>query len=135
MEVLIGIILIIWTILCLILFFKIWGATDDINTLKQKFCHNQSQQGTSLLVSVRELYFLDKIDEAEKEITSDLVANIKQIVIDLSYIEEDKRETEFKQRYSKKLEVYDRIYKAIGKDIPTQLKDITYKKWVHFSYV
>ena len=34
MEVFIGIISIIWTILCIILFFKIWGATNDIAEMR-----------------------------------------------------------------------------------------------------
>lgn len=45
MEVLIGIISIIWTILSLILFFKIWGATNDIEEMKdmmRSFINNTS---------------------------------------------------------------------------------------------
>ena len=34
MEVLIAFLSIIWSILCLILFFKIWGATNDIAEMK-----------------------------------------------------------------------------------------------------
>ena len=33
------IIAIVWTLLCLILFFKIWGMTNDINTIKNCLFH------------------------------------------------------------------------------------------------
>lgn len=33
------IIAIVWTLLCLILFFKIWGMTNDINTIKNCLIH------------------------------------------------------------------------------------------------
>lgn len=134
MEPITVILLVVWGILNIILFFKIWGATNDIDILKTKFCGIKTQRSRSLLVLVRELYFMGKNDEAEKLITSELLANIEQIATDVSYnVRENERDTEFTKRYSEKLEEYNKYFKAIGKDIPTQLKEITYQKWKHFG--
>ncbi len=35
LYVIIGILCIIWSILCLVLFFKIWGMTNDIRKIKE----------------------------------------------------------------------------------------------------
>lgn len=44
MEVIIGILAIVWSILCLVLFFKIWGMTDDVRTLKNYFISNADDE-------------------------------------------------------------------------------------------
>ncbi len=49
MEVLIAFLSIIWSILCLILFFKIWGATNDIAEMKdllRTLTYNSPQANT-----------------------------------------------------------------------------------------
>ena len=37
-------VLLVWGILEIVLFFKIWRMTDDVHALKQKLCQTQSSQ-------------------------------------------------------------------------------------------
>ena len=38
MEIFIAVLALVWSILCLILFFKVWGMTNDVKELKNKIC-------------------------------------------------------------------------------------------------
>lgn len=41
MEIFLSILALIWSVLCLILFFKIWGMTNDVKEIKGHLLHSQ----------------------------------------------------------------------------------------------
>lgn len=53
MEFFIGILALIWSILCLVLFFKIWGMTNDVreilDCLKNNTSKNVSDEGSNVV--------------------------------------------------------------------------------------
>ena len=58
----IGVLFFVWGILEIILFFKIWGATNDIDKLKSAICDGKKGNGMSSYL--KKMYLLGKEDEA-----------------------------------------------------------------------
>ena len=59
--VIIYIVMLVWGILNIILFFKIWGMTNDVNTIKEYLCNNSADTPVSTSNNI------DTIDDSPKE--------------------------------------------------------------------
>lgn len=78
METLLAIIFIIFGLLQIILFFKIWGMTDDIRAIKNKYLDQQHKELPQAVNPVIQSQYIDKeIPVISKFSIDDLVIEIK----------------------------------------------------------
>lgn len=78
MDILLSIIFIIFGLLQIILFFKVWGMTDDIRAIKNKYLDQQIKELVNYVNPVMQSQYLDKeIADKYKFTVDDLVVEIK----------------------------------------------------------
>lgn len=115
MEDFLLVISIVWTILCIILFFKIWGATNNISEIKKIIC------GEDLNKSPRYLHACEKGDECYKALNSQLFRHLYEAA------HKEYRAETFNNDIKKPiLERYETAYKQIGREIPEGIKNLTW---------
>lgn len=143
----ISIVLAIWGILEIILFFKVWTMTDNVEKLKNKFIEGSNNNECELFVnmdiisSVRALYYLNKKEEAYGLLNKYLY----YIITYFSSHEVYKRIEGKDYSYIKgKLYSSDEwinncyrqvilLYKALGRDIPDNLAPFDYEGYLKFG--
>ncbi len=100
-----SVILIIFGILQIILFFKIWGMTNNTN----KICEMISKRDKIQLMSAEKLVLLEKYDEAFEALKISFISDI----VDIYY------KTDFQSEYKSQYDIYVNFYKnkfnAVGK--------------------
>lgn len=117
MDVLLLVLGLVWSILVIILFFKIWSATNDIKKLKQVV----AKEETLITNTPRYLYATGKIDECYEVLNKELfkhLYNVAQISYNADNFNKDDKPSILKR--------YEASYAKIGKEIPQGLRDITY---------
>ena len=114
-----GAIVIIWSIVCIILFFKVWRACNDIHTLKEKINDTRT---------IEELYLVGDDEHVYTALNKSLVKRITVIVnkMVMTYrgtVEwsEESLNNLFKEDLDALLEEYSPKYKIIGKSIPERI--------------
>lgn len=118
MEVIIYIIGIIFGVLQIILFFKIWGMTNDVKELKNTFCTRGFTQDR-LAQKVLELKYMGKIDEAKKLVDENLENDMfAQMFIRGNGITYTESEVE------RIREFYEKYYKLLNCEMPNEIKKI-----------
>lgn len=148
----IGIILLVWGVLEVILFFKIWKMTDDVKSLKKSLVDGKLSSDVSSMTlgelkkSVRKKYYLGHIDEAENEIS--MFAYKKLMRLEGRVLQFDDKGGRFvwipmRGGELKRCDpdvfiqaVIDEassVYQAIGRDVPATLKNLTYDEFVSFA--
>ncbi|MBR4047295.1 MAG: hypothetical protein IKK07_02415 [Bacteroides sp.] len=132
----IGVLFFVWGILEIILFFKIWGATNDIDKLKSAICDGKKGNGMSSYL--KKMYLLGKEDEAYNylnEAFSDEIVRIHtkclkesnadgEIVYNGVY---EPIETAFNKMINITTDEYLQYYQSIGKEIPSRFKSISFE--------
>ena len=83
METLYLILAIVWSILCIILFFKIWGMTNDVKEIKDHLLYSQTmerdnasleqQKNTLSQVTIQDIKVGDKVVDIDSEETLRIV--------------------------------------------------------------
>lgn len=147
MEPLIIILSIVWSILCLILFFKIWAMTNDVNELKNYLVKKEddSISDKDIAMRIKHLYFSGLEDDAYKLLNSFVFKKLSKLksaykgekgfIVNASFDQrlghEDYKPVE--EYISSTLGKYDGLYKLIGKEMPMQLKNITYQSYIAFD--
>lgn len=72
-----GFLMIAWGILEIILFFKIWGMTNDIRTLKKDYFHEKIDESYYLMVkNLRKNLVLGNIDHVKKVLLTNFMDEI-----------------------------------------------------------
>ncbi len=118
MNVLLLILSIVWSILVIILFFKIWVATNDIKRLKQVV----AKEETLITDTPRYLYATGKIDECYEALNKELFKHLYNAA-QISYYA-DNFNNDDKPGILKR---YEASYAKIGREIPPGLREITYQ--------
>ena len=143
----ISIVLVIWGILEIILFFKVWMMTDNVEKLKNRFIEGSKGGESELFVnmdiirSVRALYYLNQKEEAYELLNKYLyykLAYFAQIPIskdgngrEYSYIKDSIR---YKDEWLDTVfKIVTPLYKALGKDIPDNLLQFNYDDFLKFG--
>lgn len=73
-----GIVMIIWGILEIILFFKIWGMTNDIKALKKDhFCETQFEQKEEMARYLRKNLILGNMDAVKRILLNNFIDNVE----------------------------------------------------------
>ena len=148
-----GIVFLIFAVLQIILFFKVWGMTDDVKKLKQKFVETEKPDTNEYIShKVMLLHLEGKDDEAFEFLNHNLynrltscIRHISQLIKTDSYTIRngkcygDYEEVEYnlsnwfgknKKEEIESLEVY---YHKIGKEIPSYLKGLTFMSFYGFN--
>ena len=143
----ISIILAIWGILEIVLFFKVWKMTNDVEKLKNKFIDdNDNGEGETfvnmdIVSSVRALYYLNKKEEAYELLNKYLYYEMTYFANFTIHKDENGKEYVFIDRVSYYIEelinnAYLKtlpLYKALDKDIPDNLAPFDYEEYLKFG--
>lgn len=138
MDTILSIILFVFGILNLILFFKIWGMTNDVEVLKRlqngmtddiekmkiKIC-NRGLTNAQLSKRVLELKYTGKGDEAKKLVDQNLMLDVFNFICDKEASIE-----QTKEKVGKVVAWYGKYYKILGYEAPNELKEINVGKVV-----
>ncbi len=139
-------------VLNVVLFFKIWRMTDDVKSLKNTIQKNDTSAANitreELIARVRKLYFTGNADMAYSIINS-YVFSLLKMLINKSLTDKDQKrviqtydwskETQppinkpLEEAISEELSRNEKLYKLIGKEMPSYLKNFTYEQYAAFS--
>ena len=140
-------------LLQVILFFKVWGMTNNVKYLKE-FTKRQFPSAYTddidkrLFVNrIRQLYFCDKIEEAYEVLNAYVYKKIT--LIDDAEIQENGdifvKTDEWDNKSNSYVRIpvqtfigniiteFEAIYELIGKNMPSNLKNISYERYIEFS--
>ena len=111
-------------VLCIILFVKIWGMTGDVRRLEHRFCDTESP-----MKKFSEHYLCGEYEEAYTLLNHCLANDISKRFYKLS-----RNDIDYKKRYEEEIsdlisKYYSELYKKIGKDIPENLKNVTFDSY------
>ena len=143
----ISIVLAIWGILEIILFFKVWAMTDNVEKLKNKFIEGSNNDEYELFVnmdiisSVRALYYLNKKEEAYELLNKYLYYKITYFAkfevnkridgVDYSYVKGVFcNSDEWINNCYREVIL---LYKALERDIPDNLAPFDYEEYLKFG--
>lgn len=126
MELIINLLLIYFAILSLVLFFKIWGLTDDVERIEKTVCAQRS----SAWVKIKHYILLGKTEDAYHELNSLFLEQI-EYVSKRCPINSD-RERVFTNGLNSAIEIFKPWYDAIGKEIPSHFKELTAAKYIDY---
>lgn len=122
MEIFIIIIALIVAILNIILFFKIWGATNDIDKITKHFTDKENKNSTLFL-------FLNKdYDTIYNNLNIEFFDKLRYATIF-----EIKTEKGFIERKEYLLKTYKEYYTAIGKEIPEKFYTVTFRQMYNIN--
>ncbi len=108
--------------------------TNNVNAIKNLYCDNIKENADTMEVAFRRLYYLDKHEEAFDVLNEGLYRGLAYRVVYLSgYANETKRNDEFEAFRNKQIVKYSKYYKAINKEIPLTLQNMTYSEFESFA--
>ena len=119
MEIFISILIIVYAILNIILFFKIWGATNNIKKLTEHFTENKNTDSFLFLYSTK-----DK-DAIFKKLNIQVFNELRKIAL-FGSIRTEKGFIEQKEYLLNN--TYKKYYTAIEKEIQNEFYNISYKQ-------
>lgn len=95
--IIIGLLMFIWGVLEIILFFKIWGMTNDIRTIKKSYLHEEGEESYSQIAkNIRKNLVLGNIEHVKQILLTnfiDVVMRLHAQQSSSSYEENEKGET------------------------------------------
>lgn len=128
----VSIIQLVWGVLCIILFFKVWGATNDIKTIKEKITYDVN----NLKEEIRTLHYLGKDDEALQVINTAYLERLQEIEMDVNeQYYAGTKEPAFNARVENAKIEFSRFYKAIDCEIPKKIEEIDFESWTNFALI
>lgn len=120
----INVALIVMAVLQVILFFKIWGMTNDVRLLKEKIC--PTEMGIYKLdKKVLELQIMGKIDEAKKLVDENLVNDVFYKMFGMGA---GNTPVYIKGEVDGVIHKYEKYYKLLGYEMPKEIKNIDVEK-------
>lgn len=129
MEVLLGIIFIVFGVLQIILFFRIWGMTNNVSELTETFCETpDSFPGQAHPFHTISKYMtLGQNDKAIKFLNDLLDTRQNEIVI--SFINKTLTVEQCQVRWERTLAYYKRVYGKVGTEIPQDYENFDFAKY------
>ena len=122
-ETIIAVILIAWGVLEIILFFKIWGMTNNVKKLKK----DKALDIIDAIDKARYLYFIGDVDGAYDMLNIALYIQLKKVYVSVVGDEA------YQEKKNKAIEVFTRYYQGIGREIPERLLNTTEDDFEVFS--
>lgn len=145
------VILAVWAVLNLILFFKIWGMTNDVKLLKQKMCDN-IYADKSIKETILKLHLLGKDEKAFEKINDHIVSFIEALILDIKrvsylpsgfdnaspkpsdfYANGQPVEDYFKEKMSALFNETAPLYKGIGREMPAHFSTLSLTELLNFG--
>jgi len=124
MDIILIIVGLVFAVLQIILFFKIWGMTNDVNSIKKKL-RSEDINEVDLAREVLKLHLMAKDDEAETIITDNLLTTIIKVCGDIEIPRQSKENmvNGVQQRAEK-------LYALIDRPVPSSVADVNVGKLV-----
>ena len=115
---------IIWVILNIILFFKIWGMTNDVNRIKEKMipCNQDTMDE-----QITRLHVIGKDDECEKIILSKFYSDLKSELFAFQYrCHNDKKQylAMLDKPITPYTDVVEKLYQKINREVPSHITNL-----------
>ena len=148
-----GIVFFIWGILEIILFFKIWKMTNDVDKLRASLVDDKASAVTKMNLrqlssAIKRKFYLGKVDEANEDLnlyTYKQFLQVEDIPISVDidgnenlYVNVDGNTLKYNNHQEYIESVLKRVkplYDAIGREIPKLLKDLKYDEFNSFGLV
>lgn len=127
METLIYLAMIVLAVLNVILFFKIWGMTNDIDEIKTKYC----QKDKTPLLIVKQLILCGKNQDAT-DVLNQFLADYMQEQYRHFYGTQN-AEQDFRNAIDKRLATLKPFYDAAGSAVSERLAKITFSEYSNFG--
>lgn len=131
MEIFVGIICVVFGILQIILFFKIWGMTGNVEKLAKKICYPETLQLDSPLYIVAKYQTLGQPEKAIEYLCQRLDEKQNRLLINLSrgwdHIERAEAE------WRKLINNYSILLNRLGGNIPENYKNFSFLTF-QFNY-
>ena len=108
------------SVLTVILFFKVWGMCNDVNTINNCI-KKATKDNEDPREKVTKLIFNGRYKEAEELLDDTLISIISSIYYPDSYDSEQTMANRLKRR----LDEFEPYYKQMGKTIPDRFKKLT----------
>lgn len=117
----------IWAILNIILFFKVWVMTDDVNKLKKTLCKSAPTSTISTLKpTIVTLISLKKEDEAEKIINQSLEDRLFEFTKAFLSSKWNIEHPEYLQGQADKIiALHKEYYNMLGKEMPERFANFS----------
>lgn len=126
MDFLIYLFYFVFGILCFIMFFKIWGMTNDIDKIYKKVC---SSRYDDVNRKFADFYLCGEYDEAYKLLNHYLSNEINRRFGILSRNDDHFKKT-YEEQIANLVNKYSSKYQMIGKEIPENIKNVTYDSYI-----
>lgn len=111
-------------LLNIILFFKIWGMTNNVKRIKKKMIPIEEERVEE---QITRLHFLGKDDECEEIILSDFYQTVKKLLFTYKYNNfnnKEKYEAMLKNPITPFTDVVVKLYQKIGREVPNRIADL-----------
>ncbi len=115
-----SIILIVGGILNLILFFKIWGMTNDVKALKEGLIEQMIFSKKSKANYLRKNVVLGKIEIVKRMLLNDFIYNVEKQYWKL--LKNNYKDVALKQSILPYIETLQQQYEKIGEELPSYIK-------------
>lgn len=116
-DIIIGIVIIIFGILQIILFFKLWEMTNNVKRINNKI---EKKCGTDLIWEIRKSILKGDKKKAENLLLDEFVNDLRQLLRENNHLTEDDI-TELKTDYAK-------YYEQLGGKLPESIQNIKSKE-------
>lgn len=124
------IVLLIAGVINIILLYKFWCMTNDVKKLREKFC----LVTTSIKSKVRQLYFTGEIETAYLTLNNYLINEVESIYQKTPELGNSlEKEKFFTSGIAGLVKKYENTYKAIGKEFPANIKNLTLEQYKNFG--
>ena len=111
-------------VLVIILFVKIWSMTGDVRELRDRICRNEG----TVKSKFADYYLCGEYEEAYKFLNHYLASEVNKRFYNLS-----RNDVDYKKLYADEianlLSKYSGYYKMIGREIPENLKNVTFDSY------
>lgn len=130
MENIIIIVLVIWVLLNIILFFKIWNATSNIELIVNFITRQEISK------SPRLLYATNRMEEVYSQLNIQLFSELHLLAIQCAKRYNDiESDSQFNKGREEVISNYQKSYKMINKEIPKHFKEATLQQMQEIKFL
>lgn len=116
------VIYVVWGILSIILFFKVWGMTNDVRELRNKYVVDE--KNVSLYVIVAKYMQLGDREKAKEVTMERMNSTLQSLMKDVGHAADG----ELQENWNKYVVSFERIFKFIGEPMPEAYRNFSFKR-------
>ncbi len=119
-----------WTVLNIILFFKIWSATNNVEIIKEIIAKQEISK------SPRLLYATNRMEEVYSQLNIQLFSELHLLAIQCTKRYNDiESDSQFNKGREEVISNYQKSYKMINKEIPKHFKEATLQQMQEIKFL